>query len=121
MNQPNDTAGGSTWAALPRLGLTVEEVPDAGVMLRQIDLASVAANAPLRMSCFTVEPGCSTSEDKHAVHEVWLVAQGQADVHYDGRWHRVPAGQAVYFAPWRVHCSRNSGPGILLVYSVWWS
>ncbi|MCR4465375.1 cupin domain-containing protein [Burkholderia sp. SCN-KJ] len=97
-----------------------EAVGLAGVRLFMHTFCERMAQAPLRSSRFTIEPGCGTQEDRHAVHEIWFVSNGKLDVCYDGAWHRVDAGQAVFFEPWRPHFARNVGEVDAQIFSIWW-
>lgn len=111
--------------ATPPLSPAVKEIEEAvdlpGVRLFIHDFAEALAAAPMRSSRFTIEPGGGTQEDKHAVHEIWFVSQGDLDVFYDDAWHQVTAGQAIFFHPWRPHFARNNGDRQAQIFSVWWS
>lgn len=97
-----------------------ETVDLPGVQLFMHVFGAPMQEAPLRSSRFTIEPGCGTQQDRHAVHEIWFVSAGCLDVCYDGAWHRVTAGQAVFFEPWRPHFTRNVGTEMAQIFSVWW-
>jgi mannose-6-phosphate isomerase-like protein (cupin superfamily) len=105
----------------PRLNYVAEPVDDRGVALHLFAVSNTAPGAPISASRFSIEPGCGTSEDKHAVHEIWFVAQGRLAVFYDGAEYAVSSGDAVYFEPGKVHCSRNRGDVPALIFSTWWS
>lgn len=93
--------------------------PDApdGIGWHEIDLA----DAPFTLARLTVEPGCATPIDSHAVTEVWLVAQGSGELRYDGRDKiRLGVGDAVRFLPPRTHQLINDGPETMVVHSVYW-
>lgn len=77
--------------------------------------------APIRTSRFTIDPGCSTNEDRHAVSELWLISHGLLDVAYGGNSFSVGAGQVVFFEPWKPHFARNVGEQQAEVFSVWWN
>jgi quercetin dioxygenase-like cupin family protein len=79
------------------------------------------AGAPLRTSRFTIGPGCGTQEDRHAVYEIWFISEGTVDVYYDDDWHRVSAGQAVFFESWKPHFTRNNCDVKAQIFSVWWA
>ncbi|MGC3525899.1 cupin domain-containing protein [Pseudomonas aeruginosa] len=79
------------------------------------------SSAPIRTSRFTIESGCRTHEDRHAVSELWLISRGTLDVAYDGRSFRVSAGQVVFFEPWKSHFTKNVGEHQAEVFSVWWT
>ncbi len=105
----------------PAIG-EVEDVVDLpGVRLFMHAFGDRLSNAPLRSSRFTIEPGCGTQEDRHAVHEIWFVSKGELELCYDGEWHRIEAGQAVFFEPWRPHFTRNVGDESAQIFSVWWA
>lgn len=111
--QPNPSA--------PFIEEAQETVDLQGVQLFMHVFGARMQDAPLRSSRFTIEPGCGTQEDRHAVHEIWFVSAGCLDVCYDGAWHRITAGQAVFFEPWRPHFTRNVGAETALIFSVWWA
>jgi len=92
-----------------------------GVELHEFMIQQTTDSAPMRMSRFTVAPGCATEVDRHAVHEIWLVARGKADVCYDSQWFSTSAGDALYFSPWKPHHARNIGEDELQIFSLWWS
>ena len=98
-----------------------ETVDLQGVQLFMHVFGARMQDAPLRSSRFTIAPGCGTQEDRHAVHEIWFVSAGCLDVCYDGAWHRITAGQAVFFEPWRPHFTRNVGAETAQIFSVWWA
>ena len=110
-----------TGPAAPPLLLGVPEaVDDVGVVLHLIAPTGIVPGAPVSASRFMIEAGCGTREDRHAVHEVWFVAQGSLQIFYDGLWCPASPGSTVYFAPWKVHCTKNVGEGPALIFSVWW-
>ena len=111
--QPNPSA--------PFIEEAQETVDLQGVQLFMHVFGARMQDAPLRSSRFTIEPGCGTQEDRHAVHEIWFVSAGCLDVCYDGAWHRIMAGQAVFFEPWRPHFTRNVGAETAQIFSVWWA
>lgn len=102
----------------------IEEAREAvdlpGVQLFMHVFGAPMQDAPLRSSRFTIEPGCGTQEDRHAVHEIWFVSKGRLDVCYDGVCRHVVAGQAVFFEPWKPHFTRNAGDESAQIFSVWW-
>ncbi|OUL67847.1 cupin domain-containing protein [Paraburkholderia hospita] len=106
--------------ALPVLVESEEEVDLAGVRLFMHVFGHRVAHAPLRSSRFTIQPGCGTCEDHHAVSEIWFVSRGQLDVCCDGTWHHIAAGQAVFFEAWQSHFARNVGDVDAEIFSVWW-
>ncbi|WP_158931661.1 cupin domain-containing protein [Acidisphaera sp. S103] len=105
----------------PRVQTIQEVVPDHGIELFEFDLQQASVRAPLQASRFIVNPGCETVEDKHAVSEIWFIGSGAAEVYYDGQPVKAVAGDALYFAPWKPHKTRNVGTEQLLIFSVWWS
>jgi len=107
-------------AAPPLLHGVPEAVDDVGVVLHLIAPSGIVPGASISASRFAIEAGCGTREDRHAVHEVWFVAQGSLQIFYDGLWCQASQGSAVYFAPWKAHCARNIGKGSALIFSVWW-
>ena len=106
--------------AAPFIEEMQERVDLPGVQLFMHVFGAQMQDAPLRSSRFTIEPGCGTEQDRHAVREIWFVSAGSLDVCYDGAWHRVTAGQAVFFEAWRPHFTRNVGDETAQIFSVWW-
>lgn len=98
-----------------------EPVDLQGVRLFLHSYSGQASKAPMLSSRFTIEPGCGTQEDKHAVNELWFVSEGDLDVFHDGKWHTIKNGQTLYFAPWQRHYARNNGTRQVQVFSVWWA
>lgn len=105
----------------PVISETEEQVNLQGVQLFLHTYPGEAVNAPMLSSRFTIDPGCGTDEDKHAVSELWFISEGDLDVFYDGRWHAIKNGQTLYFPPWKPHYARNNGPRQTQVFSVWWA
>ncbi len=105
----------------PFIGEAEEAVDIRGVRLFMHVFDARLRSASLRSSRFTIEPGCGTHEDRHAVREIWFVSQGQLEVCYDGECYRVEAGQALFFEPWRPHFTRNIGVERAEIFSVWWA
>lgn len=77
--------------------------------------------APFKVARFTVEPNCTSPVDSHAMHEIWMIAQGTGEVIYDGQKVRISAPDLLYFEPPKTHLVRNDGTESLVVFSVWWS
>jgi quercetin dioxygenase-like cupin family protein len=93
--------------------------PDApdGIGWHVVDLPG----APFTIARLTVDPGCATPVDSHAVTEVWVVAQGSGGLRYDGRDEiRIGPGDVVRFVPPRTHQLVNDGPETMVVHSVYW-
>lgn len=100
---------------------TEEKIELQGVHLFLHTYPGKAADAPMLSSRFTIDPGCGTEPDEHAVSELWFISEGDLDVFYDGRWHTIRNGQTLYFPPWQPHCARNNGAHQVQVFSVWWA
>lgn len=115
---PDDT---SQAQLVPLVFEMAEPVDLPGVALYMHQFADRLEKAPIRTSRFTIEPRCGTVEDRHSVHEIWFVSRGCLELLYDGGCHRLSAGQAVYFEPWKPHIARNVGPDTSEVFSMWWS
>ncbi|WP_338480785.1 cupin domain-containing protein [Pseudomonas trivialis] len=105
----------------PVIRETEEPVPLQGVHLYLHHFSGRLTNAPIQSSRFTIEPGCGTEEDKHAVNEIWFISGADLEVYYDGTWHAVKNGGSVYFEPWRPHFVRNNSTTQAQVFSVWWA
>lgn len=106
-------------AAAPRLDFFPPERYGDGMSVSEIRLGP-PAGAPFKASRFTVEPGCASPVDSHAVHEIWMVAKGSGELVYDERAVRLEAGDVFYFEPPKPHLVRNDGAGPLAIFSVWW-
>jgi quercetin dioxygenase-like cupin family protein len=105
----------------PRMSFLAPETYETGMRVSEFDLpAVVPSDVPFKGSYWTVEPGGSSPEDVHSVHEMWLVASGQGELLYGGRRMRVKAGDVVYFEPHQTHEVHNDGDAALAVFSVWW-
>ena len=119
-------------ARAPRVSEIFEDVGLPGIVLHELAVAQATARspqpavpqalpqAPLKASRFTIDAGCGTTEDHHAVHELWFIGRGRLDVYYDGTWHAVTRGDVLYFSPWKKHYSKNTGDEQAMVFSVWW-
>jgi quercetin dioxygenase-like cupin family protein len=92
-----------------------------GTRTDEVELApSGVPLAPFKASRFTVAPGCCSREDSHSVHEIWMVAQGEGELIYDGRSTQLQAGDVVYFEPPKPHQLYNHGPEPIVLFSIWW-
>jgi mannose-6-phosphate isomerase-like protein (cupin superfamily) len=100
------------------LRLAAQETPGlpAGLTWKEFE----SSVAPFSFAVFTVEPGCASPADTHAVREIWLVVSGTGELTVDGTASRVSAGDAVYLESMRTHQVRNDGDLPLLVHSMWW-
>ena len=106
----------------PQLSFLEPEQCGAGMLVHEIDLMDESGpRAPFKASRFTVETGCISPVDVHAVREIWMVSEGEGELTYDGRSLRIKAADVVYFEPHKPHQVKNDGAGTLVVYSVWWS
>lgn len=112
---PNDGAG------LPLLQFHAPEEDAAGMCVREVRLDPQGTPlAPFKASRFTVEPGCSSPIDSHAVHELWMVAEGSGELLYDGRAVPLRAADVFYLEPPKTHQVRNDGDRSLVIFSLWW-
>ena len=100
---------------------------DPGVVLRVLDpLACCPGPVPFQCSIFTVAPASRTSVDRHSVRECWFIAQGRGCLSSDAgpaaaaALAPAEAGDAFLFDGGVGHSIENTGPGPLLVISVWW-
>jgi quercetin dioxygenase-like cupin family protein len=103
--------------------LGYQEVEDSGTGMRVTEIDLMRAETPLapfRASRFTVEPSGITPEDSHAVHEIWMIAEGEGVLLYDHQSLRVRASDVVYFEPPKAHQLKNDGAQTMVVYSIWW-
>jgi len=119
-NHSEEATAGVVAAHCPVISESQEAVNLEGVKLFMHSFVDALAGAPLRTSRFTIRPGCGTREDKHEVREVWFISAGTVDVFYDDAWHRVSAGQAVFFESLKPHFATNNGDVEAQIFSVWW-
>lgn len=101
----------------PFLASTSDPAAPEGIGWHEVDLADTS----FTLARLTVEPGCATPVDSHAVDEVWIVAKGSGELRYDGvEGIRLGEGDAVRFVPPRTHQLLNDGPDTMVVHSVYW-
>jgi quercetin dioxygenase-like cupin family protein len=105
----------------PRLSFLAPEPYGTGMSVSEVNL-DPAGNplAPFNASRFTVEPGCASPVDSHAVHEIWMVAEGCGELIYGGLSMRLKAADVFYFEPPTPHQVKNDGSQTLVIFSVWW-
>lgn len=97
------------------------EETEPGINVRGIELGRVVGPAaPFNAAQFTVEPGCASAADSHAVHELWIILEGAGELTYDGRRLRVQPSDVLYFEPPKTHWVVNDGPVRMAVMSIWW-
>jgi mannose-6-phosphate isomerase-like protein (cupin superfamily) len=97
---------------------------DTAEGIRVFEISAAAAermSAPFKVARFTVAPNCTSPVDSHAVHEIWMIAEGTGELIYDGQNVRINASDMLYFEPPKPHEVRNDGTEPLVVFSVWWS
>jgi mannose-6-phosphate isomerase-like protein (cupin superfamily) len=105
----------------PKLGYGESELVGPGVQLKLVELLrSGTPIAPFKASRFTVEPGCRSGLDEHAVRECWIITSGRGHVLYDGQPVPVQADDILYFDSHHSHELVNDGPESIVVYSMWW-
>ena len=106
---------------VPKLSFLPPEDSGPGMVVYEVDLApSGTPLAPFKASRFTVEPGCTSPEDSHAVHEIWMVVEGEGELRYDTHTTRLQPGDVVYYEPPKTHQIYNDGDKTMVIYSVWW-
>lgn len=111
-------------AATTNPQLNYREGEDTAEGIRVFEITTEAAEkmrAPFKVARFTVAPNCASTIDSHAVHEIWMIAQGTGELVYDGESVRISAPDLLYFEPPKTHLVRNDGTEPLVVFSVWWS
>lgn len=92
-----------------------------GMQVFEIDLGSSSEiKCPFKASRFTVDPDHTSPVDSHSVREIWMVAQGEGDLRYDGETIRIRASDVIYLDPPKPHQVKNVGSESLVIYSVWW-
>ncbi len=97
------------------------EAAAAGMVLHLLELERGGRPvAPFKASRFTVEPGFATPVDQHAVHEIWIIGQGEGELTYDGVTSPLGRHDVVYFEPHKPHTAANTGGETMTVYSLWW-
>jgi mannose-6-phosphate isomerase-like protein (cupin superfamily) len=89
--------------------------------VHEVRLDSVGTGViPFKASYFVVQPGCFSPVDTHAVHEMWMVAQGEGELIYDGDLSSLRPLDFINLEPPKEHQVRNTGAGPLIIFSVWW-
>jgi methionyl-tRNA synthetase len=89
--------------------------------VHEVKLDSVGKTVvPFKASYFVVQPNCLSPVDTHSVHEMWMVAQGEGELIYDGETSTLRPLEFIYLEPPKEHQVRNIGMGPLIIYSVWW-
>ncbi|GAA4782240.1 cupin domain-containing protein [Lysobacter hankyongensis] len=104
----------------PYLRFHPAEAMGHGSVVNEFMLAALAERPGFSGSRFSVEPGARTPVDRHAVAEIWMVAEGAGELDYDGRVVALAAGQVVHFAPFESHSLHNTGATPMMVFSIWW-
>jgi quercetin dioxygenase-like cupin family protein len=108
-------------AIFPRLSFLAPEQYGTGMSVSEIELdPSGNPLAPFNASRFTVEPGCASPVDSHAVREIWMVAEGFGELTYGDLTVRLNTADVFYFEPPTPHQVRNDGSQTLVIFSVWW-
>lgn len=91
------------------------------MLVHEVQLDSVGTTVvPFKASCFIVQPGCVSPVDTHAVHEIWMLAQGEGELMYDGESSVLHPKEFIYLEPPKKHQVRNTGTEPLVIFSVWW-
>ena len=99
----------------------LEEVA-MGMFYQELALSPTETrSAPFKASRFTIDPGCESPLDAHAVREVWIIASGSGELVYDQQSSHVETGQVCYFEPHKGHLLRNNGKEKVTIFSLWWS
>ncbi len=89
--------------------------------VHEVRLDSVNAKViPFKASYFVIQPGCLSPVDTHAVHEMWMVAQGEGELIYDGEPSLLHPLDFINLEPPKKHQVRNTGSEPLVIFSVWW-
>jgi mannose-6-phosphate isomerase-like protein (cupin superfamily) len=89
--------------------------------VHEVQLDSVGATViPFKASYFVVQPGCVSPVDTHSVHEIWMLAEGEGELIYDGKSSSLRPLDCIYLEPPRKHQVRNIGTGPLIIFSIWW-
>jgi len=78
------------------------------------------APAPFEVARWSVEQGSANDLDTHVSREVWLIISGEGLATWGDQSASVRAGDAVAFDTGVPHQMRNTGPGPLQVFSVYW-
>lgn len=107
---------------IPKLSFFPPEIPRTGMQLSEINLAPLDVRlAPFDASYDRVEPGCTSPQDSHLAHELWLIAEGEGELIYDKQLLKIRSGDVVYFEPTKTHQIRNTGLDPLVFFSIWWN
>jgi quercetin dioxygenase-like cupin family protein len=107
---------------LPKLSFLDVEDTGEGMQVFEVKLDPEGTPlAPFKASRFTVEPNCSSPVDSHAVHEIWMVAEGEGELIYDNERISISASDIIYLEPPKKHLVRNDGTKPLVIFSIWWN
>ena len=104
--------------------LSFHDVEDTGEGMKVFEFKlnpSGTTLAPFKGSRFTVEPNCSTPVDSHAVHEMWMVAEGEGELIYDNQKFRISTSDVIYLEPPKQHLVKNDGTKPMVIFSIWWN
>jgi mannose-6-phosphate isomerase-like protein (cupin superfamily) len=105
----------------PRLNFLPPEDSGAGMSVHEVRFDAVGTTViPFKSSYFMVQPGCQSPVDTHSVHEIWMVAQGEGELIYDGESSSLRPLEFIYLEPPKKHEVRNTGTGPLIIFSTWW-
>ncbi|HEX2090820.1 MAG TPA: cupin domain-containing protein [Longimicrobiaceae bacterium] len=105
----------------PKLAFLPPEDMGSGTLIHDVEWDRPGAPGSMfGVARFTVDVGCTSPVDNHLSHELWLVAEGEGELTYDGQSLRIGPGDIVHFQPSRDHQIRNLGDRPILAFSVWW-
>jgi mannose-6-phosphate isomerase-like protein (cupin superfamily) len=105
----------------PKLSFLPPEEYGAGMSVHEVRFDSIRATAiPFKSSYFVVQPGCQSPVDTHSVHEIWMLAQGEGELIYDGESSPLLPLDFIYLEPPKKHEVRNTGAEPLIIFSIWW-
>lgn len=108
-------------AIFPKLPFLPPEQSGEGMSVHEVQFDSISTTViPFKSSYFVVQPGCQSPLDSHSVHEIWMLAQGEGELIYDGETSLLRPLDVIYFRPPKTHQVRNTGTEPLTIFSIWW-
>jgi len=88
-----------------------DEGRPARIRWRTIVSAGRTPSSGLSMGVLEVPPGSELAPHHHSPQEIYFVTAGAGEVHVQGAWRTVRAGDVVFHPRDAVHGARNRGDG----------
>lgn len=90
-----------------------------GVLVERL-LPWPSLNAPFEGAWCVIEPGGATEPHSHHEYEIFIAADGTAEIESEGQRKPFVAGDLAYLQPGQHHQIVNTGNGDFQFFSVWW-